>query len=274
MKISGKLFVITGAGNGMGREIALQLLAKGALVAGVDLSETGLSETEELAGPAAVRFSTHAVSITDRAAVEKLPSQVAKTHGQPADALINIAGIIHRFAKVEELSVEEIEKVIDVNYWGTVYAVKAFLPVLKKRPEALIANCSSMGALLPVPGQGAYCSSKGALRLFTDTLYAELEGTHVKVSLIYPGAIATNITANSGVDVPGGRSTTAAEAKESPMKPMDVKDAGAIIVRGIESGKYRIIVGKDARAFDVLSRILPATSIRIIAKAVSKALGV
>lgn len=272
MQVSGKLFVITGAGNGMARETTLQLLAKGARVAGVDLSETGLAETQALAGSHADRFTAHTLSITDRAAVEALPAQVEAAHGQPADGLINIAGIIHRFAKVQDLSIEEIEKVMNVNYWGTVYPVKAFLPVLLTRPQALIMNFASMGSLLPVPGQGAYGSSKGAIRLFTDTLYAELDGTNVQVNLVFPGAIATNITGNSGVAAPGGQ-TSAEEAKQSAMKPMAVKDAGSIIVGGIESGRYRVLIGKDAKTFDTLARLSPTRSIRTIAKKVAAAIG-
>nr|NLD40024.1 SDR family NAD(P)-dependent oxidoreductase [Actinomycetales bacterium] len=274
MQITGKLFVITGAGNGMGRETALQLLAKGARVAGVDLSEEGLAQTKVLSGSNGERFSIHAMSITDRSAIEALPAQVEEAHGAPADGIINIAGIIHRFAKVVDLSIEEIEKVMTVNYWGTVYPVKAFLPGLLERPEALIMNFASMGALLPVPGQGAYGSSKGAIRLFTDTLYAELDGTNVQVSLVFPGAIATNITGNSGVSTPGGKTASAEDVKKSAMKPMDVKDAGAIIVGAIESGKYRVMVGKDAKTFDVLSRVSPTKSIRQIAKKVAEAIGI
>lgn len=272
MQISGKLFVVTGAGNGMARETTLQLLAKGARVAGVDLSEAGLAETLKLAGPNASRLSVHTLSITDRAAVEALPAAVEAEHGQPADGIINIAGIIHRFAKVQDLSIEEIEKVMTVNYWGTVYPVKAFLPVLLTRPEAVIMNFASMGSLLPFPGQGAYGSSKGAIRLFTDTLYAELDGTNVQVNLVFPGAIATNITGNSGVSTAGGNKSDD-QAKKSAMKPMDVKDAGAIIVGGIESGKYRVMVGKDAKTFDALARLQPVKAIRTIARKVSAAMG-
>lgn len=273
MQISGKLFVITGAGNGMARETALQLLAKGARVAGVDLSEAGLNETRELAGAHADRFSAHVLSITDRTAIETLPGEVEAAHGQPADGLINVAGIIHRFAKIQDLDIEEIEKVMTVNYWGTVYPVKAFLPVLLERPESLIMNFASMGALLPVPGQGAYGSSKGAVRLFTDTLYAELDGTNVQVNLVFPGAIATNISGNSGVSAPGEAPKADATPRKSSMQAMDVREAGSIIVGGIESGRYRVLIGKDAKTFDTLARLSPTKSIRTIAKKVSEAMG-
>lgn len=274
MQITGKLFVVTGAGNGMARETTLQLLAKGARVAGVDLSEEGLNETAKLAGASAERLTTHVLSITDRDAMNRLPEEVAEAHGQPADGLINIAGIIHRFAKIQDLEIEEIEKVMNVNYWGTVYPVKAFLPVLLERPEALIMNFASMGSILPVPGQGAYGSSKGAIRLFTDTLHAELDGTNVQVNLVFPGAIATNITGNSGVSISGGKQATSDEQKSSAMKPMEVSEAGTIIVAGIEAGDYRVFIGKDAKTFDKLARLMPTKAIRMIARKVSEAMGI
>lgn len=270
MELKDKVFVITGGGNGMGREMSLLLIARGARVAAVDLSEEGLQETARLAA-AGERLSTHAVNITDRAAVEALPAAVEAAHGQPADGIVNVAGIIHRFAKLQDLSIEEIERVIDVNYWGTVYVTKTFLPVLLDRPTASITNFASMGALIPFPGQGAYGSSKGAVRLFTETLLAELEGTGVQVSLVFPGAVATNISGNSGVQMGGDRSK--ADTEKSSMQAMAPDEAGRIVVDGIAAGKFRIFVGKDAKTFDRLVRLMPTRAITMIAKKVGPMLG-
>jgi short-subunit dehydrogenase len=211
------------------------------------------------------------VNITDRDAVAALPGIVEAAHGGPADAIVNVAGIIHRFAKIQDLSIEEIEKVIAVNYWGTVNVTKTFLPVLLGRPAAAIANFASMGALIPFPGQGAYGSSKGAVKLFTETLLAELQGTNVQVSLVFPGAVATNITGNSGVAAPGG--AAADSAAESSMKPLAPTVAAEIVVAGIEKGAFRILVGKDAKTFDRLARLSPTRSIISIAKRVAPILG-
>ena len=135
MQIADKIFVVTGGGNGIGREVTLELLRRGARVAAVDLSEAGLAETVALASARADRLSTHALSVSDRAAVEALPEQVIAAHGQ-VDGVLNIAGIIQRFVHVEELSIEEIEKVMAVNFWGTLYMDKTFIPYLKQRPAA------------------------------------------------------------------------------------------------------------------------------------------
>ena len=271
MELRDRLFVITGAGNGIGRETAVQLLARGARVAAVDLSAEGLAETAEAVRSFADRFTVHELSITDREAVAALPQQVADAHGRPADGVINVAGVIQPFVDIVDLDVEEIERVMQVNFWGTVNVVRAFLPDLLQRPEALVMNFSSMGALIPVPGQGAYGASKAAVRAFTDALYAELDGTAVTVSLVTPGAIATNITQNSGVQAPGG--ANADDAASSKMKPMPVRDAGAQIVRAIESGTYRVLLGNDAKTFDRLVRLSPTKSIRLIAKKVREAIG-
>lgn len=267
MKITGNVFVVTGAGNGMGREVTLQLLRKGARVAGVDLSEKGLAETAALAGTASDRFSTHALSVADRAAVEALPDAVIAEHGR-VDGVLNIAGIIQRFVHVEDLSVEEIEKVMAVNFWGTLYVVQAFLPKLKLRPEAALLNVSSMGGLVPVPGQGAYGASKAAVKLLTETLYAELRGSNVAVSIVFPGGIATDITNNSGVVGPEVKDMDKAVASLT-----SVTDAGKQIVEAVEKGTFRVLIGKDVRAIDKISRVSPRRAIVLIGDQMKKLLG-
>ena len=243
MQIKDKVFVVTGGGNGIAREVVLQLIALGARVAAVDLSEQGLAETAKLAS-AGDRLSTHSVNVTDRAAVEALPAAVRAQHGA-IDGVLNIAGIIHRFAPISELTIDEIEKVININYWGTVYVVKAFLPDLLARPEAAIVNYSSMGGLVPVPGQGAYGSSKAAVKLFTETLIAELQGTNVRATVVFPGGVSTNITGNSGVAMPdmGASKPAAKPAKE--YKLTTPQDAARLTVEALAKGAPRLVIGSD-----------------------------
>lgn len=268
MRIEGRVFVVTGAGNGIAREVTLQLLAKGGRVAAVDLSEEGLAETARLAD-AGKRLSTHALSVADRAAVEALPDAVLAAHGQ-VDGLINVAGIIQRFVHVEDLAIEEIEKVMAVNFWGTTYMVKAFLPLLKKRPKAAIVNVSSMGGLVPVPGQGAYGASKAAVKLLTETLFAELQDTSVAVTVVIPGGVGTNITANSGVTVPGG--SHQAPGGKAP-KVTKATDAAAQIVDAVEQGTFRVLIGNDVLTIDRIARVSPQRAILLIATQMKKLLG-
>ena len=166
MKTQNKIIVVTGGGNGIGRELVLHLLNKGARVAALDISEAGLKETAELAGDKKDKLSLHVVNITDRAAVEALPEQVIAKHGA-VDGVINVAGIIQPFVRINDLDYSAIERVMNVNFYGTLYMIKTFLPHLLKRPEAHIANISSMGGFLPVPGQGICGASKAAVKLMT-----------------------------------------------------------------------------------------------------------
>lgn len=259
MKIESKVIVVTGAGNGIGRELALALLKNGARVAAVDISEKGLRETFELAGSRRDRLSTHVVNITDRAAVEALPAAVLAAHGGVVDGLINCAGIIQPFVKFKDLAYTDIERMIDVNFYGMIYMTKTFLPYLLSRPAAHIVNVSSMGGYLPVPGQTLYGASKAAVKLFTEGLYSELMDTHVRVTTVFPGAIGTNIAANSGVVISMGDSPA-----KSAIKTTSPQAAAEQIIRGIESDSFQVYVGKDARMMNFLYRLMPKRATQII----------
>lgn len=144
MKVSDKVIVVTGAGGGIGRELVLNLLSKGASVAAVDINNEALEETVKQAGEKNNVLSTHVVNLIDRAVVEALPEQVIAHHGR-VDGILNNAGIIHSFVNVNDLDHEKIKLVMDINFYGTLYMVKAFLPHSLDRPVAHITNVSSMG---------------------------------------------------------------------------------------------------------------------------------
>ena len=261
MEIPGKVFVVTGGGSGIGREVALGLLSRGARVAAVDLSEERLASTAERAGRNADRLSTHVVNVTDQAAVALLPEKVIEAHGA-VDGVLNVAGIIQRFVHFSELEQPEIERVLMVNFWGVVNMVKAFLPHLMERPQAALVNVSSMGAFIPVPGQTIYGASKAAVKLLTEGLHAELRGTPVRVTVVFPGAVATSITENSGVHAPAvaGANDNAANRKVLPPD-----QAADIIIKGMEKGSYRVLVGRDAQIMDWFTRLVPERAMTQIA---------
>src|SRR6188768_997483 len=196
MKIKDKIIVVTGAGSGMGRELTLQLVQKGAKVALADINEKGMSETEKMVNETNV--SSYKLNIADRESVEAFPEIVIKHHGV-VDGIINNAGIIQPFINVQDLDYATIERIMNINFYGTVNMTKSFLPHLLIRPEAHIANVSSMGGFIPFPGQSIYGAAKAAVKLFTEGLYAELKNTNVGVTVIHPGAVNTNIMANSGI---------------------------------------------------------------------------
>ncbi len=259
MKVQGKVIVVTGGGSGMGRELVLNLLNKGAKVFTVDINEKTLQETVQLAGDKKDNLATAVVNIADKAAVEALPAKVIEKFGA-VDGIINNAGIIQPFVKFKDLEYSAIERVMNVNLYGVLYMTKAFLPHLLTRPVAHIANTSSMGGYLPVPGQTIYGATKAAVKLFTEGLYAELLDTNVKVTVIYPGAVGTNITANSGVAIPGGERT----AEESKIKVLPADKAAEIIVNAIENDSYSVFVGSDAKFMDFLRRLNPKFATRFI----------
>lgn len=262
MQLKDNVFVVTGGGNGIGREVVLALLARGARVAAVDLSADGLVDTALLAPSAGDRLSTHTVDVTDRAAVAALPAGVAAVHGA-VDGVVNVAGVIQRFVPVVDLAYDDIEKVMAVNFWGVVHVTKELLPHLLARPDAAVVNVSSMGALAPVPGQSAYGASKAAVTLFTEGLYAELLNTSVAVTVVFPGGVATNIATNSGAAVPG---RDASSAEEVAGTLTTAADAAAQVVAGMEKGAFRVVIGKDARVVDRLSRLSPRRATELIAK--------
>jgi short-subunit dehydrogenase len=259
MKVNGKVFVVTGAGGGIGRELVLALLSRGASVAAVDLNAGALQETTSASG-GSPRLSTHVVNITDRAAVEALPAEVKAQHGQ-VDGLINNAGIIQPFVRINDLDYPAIERVMNVNFWGVVHMTKAFLPDFLIRPEAHIINVSSMGAYAPVPGQSIYGASKAAVKLMTEGLYAELLDTNVHVTAVFPGATATNIAANSGIAM-----EAPADASASSFKTLPAADAARLIVEGIEKNAYHVFTGSDAKMMDRIARYAPNRVAKIIYK--------
>jgi len=258
MKVRDKVMVVTGGGNGIGQQVVLELLRRGARVAAADVREDSLRTTVELAD-SGEQLTTHVVDITDREATNTLPGHVVAAHGA-VDGMINVAGIIQPFVRLNDLDYDAIGRVIDVNLYGTIHMVKAFLPHLLERPVAHLVNVSSMGGFLPVPGQTIYGATKAAVKLMTEGLYAELLETNVAVSVVFPGAVATDITSNSGVAIPGD----ATSAEESSYRTTSPEDAARIIVDGIEDDQLHIYVGRDSRMMNLFNRVAPKRSTHLI----------
>jgi NAD(P)-dependent dehydrogenase (short-subunit alcohol dehydrogenase family) len=262
MKVANKVIVVTGGGSGMGRELVLELLRRGAKVCALDINESSLAETATLAGAAARdKLATITLNVADKAAVEALPQQVIDRFGQ-VDGVINNAGIIQPFVRLNDLDYAAIDRVFDVNFRGALYMTKAFLPHLLKRPEGHIVNTSSMGGFLPVPGQTAYGASKAAVKLMTEGLYSELKDTNVHVTVVFPGAVGTNITTNSGVDIP----ISPEDAAKQTRRVLAADKAAQIILDGMEKNAFRVMVGSDAKLMDRLYRLNPRRATGFIAK--------
>ncbi len=260
MEVKGKVFVVTGGGGGVGRQLVLKLLEKGAEVAAVDINEAALKQTADSSGNND-KLSLHVVNITDIEAVNNLAKEVTEKHST-VDAVINNAGIVQPFIDVNDLTMDGINRVMNVNFYGTLNMVKAFLPLLLERPEAHITNVSSMGGFLPVPGQVAYGASKAAIKLLSEGLYSELKHTNVGVSVVIPGGIATDIVKNSGVEM----KREAGDSKLSAML-LTPEKAAELIIKSVEKNKFRMFIGKDSKFLHKIYKCLPKVAINLINKA-------
>lgn len=260
MKVQGKVILVTGGGSGIGRNLVLNLVNKGAEVAAADINPKTLQETIDLAGELGNKISQHIVNVTDRKSVEDLPEKIIAHHGA-IDGIINNAGIIQPFIRVNDLDYEVIERVMKVNFWGQLYVLKTFLPILLKRPEAHIVNISSMGGFFPFPGQTIYGASKAGIKLLTEGLHSELIGTNIKVTVVFPGATATNISENSGVSL-----TRGSQNSSSAMKALPASEAAEIIISGMEKDQYQIYVGSDSKMMNLIYKISPKRAAALISK--------
>jgi NAD(P)-dependent dehydrogenase (short-subunit alcohol dehydrogenase family) len=259
MRVLDKVVVLTGAGNGIGRELALELLRRGASVAACDIDAAGLRATGELAAVGTDRFVPLALDLMDRSAVDGLPGAVLDAFGS-VDGLINCAGIIQPFSYLADLDGAAIDRVFGINWLGTLHLTRAFLPLLLKRPVAHVVNVASMGGVLPIPGQAVYGASKAAVKLMTEALYAELLQTNVRVTVVLPGAIATNIAGNSGVHLSGSP-----EEEKRRKQVLTAAPAAKVILDGMEADRFRVLVDKHARIMDTLYRLSPRMATRLIA---------
>lgn len=259
MRLEGKVIALTGGGSGIGRQLALELLRRGARVAMADIRQEGIDETVGLAGRRADDLATSVVDVTDREAVAAFADDTIAVHGV-VDGYVSNAGIIQPFVKLNDLDYDVIDRVIRVSLYGAIHMAKSFLPHLLERPEAHLANVASMGAFFPFPGQTVYGAAKAGVKLLTEGLYAELLETGVGVSVVMPGAVATNITENSGVAIPGGEQA----AREGSYRTTSAEEAAKIILDGIEKDRLHIYVGRDSRMMNLANRLAPRRSIHFI----------
>lgn len=252
---NGKVAVITGAGSGMGRSLAVQLAQAGAQVAISDVNEVGLAETAELVKAAGGSPRMDILDVSNRVAVHAYADSVAAEFGT-VNLVINNAGIA-MFGTVEQSPYADIEKVMDIDFWGVVYGTKAFLPHLIASGDGHVVNTSSIFGLFGVPTQSAYNAAKFAVRGFTESLRQEMliDKHPVKVTCVHPGGIKTNIvnlaTASNGADISGMQ-----ELFSQKLARTSADDAAATILRGVLAGRPRVLIGADAYVVDAVVRLL------------------
>lgn len=260
-KIEGAVTVITGAGSGIGQALAVNLASQGAKLALADVNAAGLEATSKLTGAATVR--TYNVDVADPSAVQKFARSVESDFGG-ASLLVNNAGVA-LYGTFAELSLEEMQWLININFWGVVHGCKFFLPLLERQAEAHIVNVSSVFGLIGPPGQTAYCSSKFAVRGFSECLREELRATNIKVSCVHPAGVATRIAETARVGA-AARAEDLARDRERFNNALTIPaaDAAQVIAHGILAGKERILIGKDAYRIDFLQRLMPARATALL----------
>ena len=262
--IAGRPVMITGAASGIGRALAQHLSSTGSPVAIADVDETGLKETaESLSGPVLVRV----LDVRDADDQRRFADEVREWLSAPLAAVFNNAGVAVASSVLDAVPDDD-EWLRRINFDGVVNGTRAFLPILVEQNDGVVVNTSSVFGLLGIPYQSAYCASKFAVRGFTDALRQELRGTGVAAVTVHPGGIATNIARNARVrkDPEGrGRSHEQLAAEFEAMTMTSPDKAAQIIVRGVERGKSRILVGPDAYLFDALARIAPTRYYDVIA---------
>lgn len=273
---SGKVAAITGAGSGIGRELALQLARRGCHLALCDVNEKGLAETAEVARRMKIKVTDTRVDASDREAVYEWADRTAEEHGK-VNLIFNNAGVALG-STIEGGSYEDFEWLFDIDFWGVVYGTKAFLPYLRASGEGHVVNVSSVFALISVPGQAAYNASKAAVRAFTEALRMELEMSSAPVSAtsVHPGGIKTNIANTSRGDA--SLEDLGLDAKNSREKFNDLfitgpDKAASVILRAVEKDKRRVLVGPDAYVIDGMARLMPGYYQRVVKKLVLRSLG-
>ena len=258
-QLKNRVAVITGAGSGIGRATALRLAQEGCALALSDIDEAGLEETARLTESHSPKTTTHIVDAADKESMRGFAEEVAKAH-EHVHIVVNNAGVA-LVGTLEENSIEDLEWLVDINFWGVVYGCKFFLPFMKEEEEAHIINISSLAGLTGIPGLGVYSATKAAVRSWTESLSEELRGTGVAVSSIHPGGIATSIVGNARLDGPMDRKDMMEEFAKRAVGPDQVADK---IVSVLRSGKLRGLVCRETYVIAFLLRLMPRTTQKMV----------
>jgi NAD(P)-dependent dehydrogenase (short-subunit alcohol dehydrogenase family) len=265
--LRGKTAVITGAGSGIGRGLAIGLAGEGCSLALADVNEAGLQETLNLTGNESVQANAYRVDVSDRNRVYRFADEVADDFGK-VDIVINNAGVQLK-ESLEDVAYEDLNWLLGINLYGVIYGSKAFLPHLKKRPAANLVNVSSVQAMFTNPYNGPYCTSKFAVSGFTLTLAQELKDTTVKVSCVYPGGVKTNIVRSERFHKMSRPEITRefeAEFFEKYLVWTSPDRAARAIIKGIRKNKPCILVGPDAYFYNMITRLVPGTWQKIMSR--------
>lgn len=272
--VRGKVCVVTGAGSGIGRALAHGLVARGARA--VAISDVVPESLERVAGELQGRGTEiHAerLDVADRAAVAAY-AQAAPERFGVVHQLYNNAGVAGGSRTTLDADYADYERVLGINLWGVVHGTLEFLPHLVASGDGHLINVSSLNGFLAQPQLGSYCTAKFAVRGFTETVRSEMlrDRKPVRVTVVHPGGVRTDIATNAlrhGLETEGREATAAEQARaklyNEKLLKLPADDAARIILDGVEKNRPRVRVGSDAKAVDLLVRLLPAQAPRLAA---------
>lgn len=264
-EIKGSLFIITGAGSGIGQALTLKAVTEGANVIATDVNEKGLDETIAQTNGKAEKYL---LDVANHEAIKTFAADIIQKHPNDTIILVNNAGVGLASGNFTETPLDDFEWLMNINLYGVIRLCKAFLPQLLQQNKGHIVNVSSVFGLAAMPNQSAYSTAKFGVKGFSDVLKAELLGTNVKISSVHPGGIKTNIARNSRITATQDYETakaTMAKFEKVALKMPPAK-AAEIIIDGIKKNKSRILIGNDAKALDFIVRHFPDNYHKIIAK--------
>ncbi|WP_028477249.1 SDR family oxidoreductase [Nocardia sp. CNY236] len=254
-----KVCVITGAGGGIGRELATNLAGRGAKLALSDIEPEELAETARQCERRGAEVTVDRLNVVERADVQRYADEVKARYGT-AHQIYNIAGVAHH-GEVIRSEFKHFERTMDVDFWGVLNGTKAFLPLCIESGAGHIVNMSSIFGLSPCPNLSAYVAAKFAVRGFTESLRVEMLVARypVKVTVVHPGGVQTPIASRSTTYVEGADREKLIAGFDRLMTPTTPEAAAQKIIEGVRKGRPRVVVGWDARAVDVLTRVAPLT---------------
>ena len=268
-----KVAVITGAGSGMGRYLAVLLAKDGADVCVCDVNEETLKETVEMLRKYNVSVSSHLLDVSNKEAIESLPGKVIDQHGK-VDIVFNNAGVTTG-THFKDMDENNWDWVMGINFDGVINSTRAFIPHMVDSPEAAIVNTSSIFGMVAVPGQTVYHATKFAVRGFTESLAMEMKETNpnLQIHCVHPGHIGTNIAADARFDEENfnqdeTQASNSIFTRNAPKSQKEMGDmfreggmhpskAAEIILNGVKKNKTRIFIGLDAKLLDLSQRIFP-----------------
>ncbi|GAA4802706.1 SDR family NAD(P)-dependent oxidoreductase [Tomitella cavernea] len=278
--VSGKVAVVTGAASGIGRELALELARRGAILALADVDDRGLAQTEGRVRALGAEASGSHLDVSNRDDVATFADDVVARFGV-VHQIYNNAGISGGSHSILDSDYAVFDRVLGINLWGVIHGTKAFLPHLIASGDGHVINISSLNGIMAQPELGPYCTAKFGVRGFTETLRAEMLADHrpVAVTVVHPGGVKTNIAsaalaqAEARGEEPTDRDRVRVRTYNDKLLKLPADKAARTIIDGVEAGRARVLVGNDAKTLDLLVRAAPRFYTGLIAKYTEKIFG-